>query len=404
MTRIWERPGYRFEAETTAAIPISEFGNPAVYEREHAALFRPGNGLMYLGHDALLPGKGHRLADGDPRVILTRDDDGVVRALANVCTHTLRPIADTAEFVDKSCLTCPFHQWSYRRDGSLIGGRDITFGTGDDGIAARSKLALTTFDVLSWQGFHFGVDPQRRPEYELDFQRITDDFSARGLAQHLDFEGWKIVASEDTHYNADWKAFLEVFGDCYHVPPYHPGLASFSDCDTLEWTFGPNYHVQFLDLHETRGAGSAKYTEWVRGLERYHAARGEAMSKFAVAWLGIYPNIMIELYSGLRVLSIVIPTGPTTHINRAHYLVPTDMEAIVPGLPAIMKAAFDETGEEDNVLIESRHTGAMNAKSLGIDIDSYYANLTGPAPEAGTAHFYQWYRAQLARHAATATA
>ncbi len=397
VTSTWERPGYRFDAEGVASIPASDFGDPAVYERERAAMFRPGTGMMYLGHDLLLPGKGHRLADGDGRVLLTRDEDGQVRAVANMCTHTLRPLTDTSEFVDKSCITCPFHQWSFRRDGSLIGGREITFGSGDEGAAVRASLALPSFEVLSWQGFHFGIDPQRRAEYELDFQRISNDFAERGLSDHLNFDGWTIYASEDTHYAADWKAFLEVFGDCYHVPPYHPGLASFSDCDTLQWTFGPNYHVQFLDLHETRGGGSEMYTQWVQGLERYAEVRGEPMSDFAVAWLGIYPNIMIELYAGLRVLSIVIPTGPDTHINRSHYLVPTDMESVVPGLPNVMKTAFDETGVEDYVLIESRHAGAMTAKSLGIDIESYHVNLSGPAPEAGTAHFYEWYRAQLAR-------
>jgi phenylpropionate dioxygenase-like ring-hydroxylating dioxygenase large terminal subunit len=121
------------------------------------------------------------------------------------------------------------------------------------------------------------------------------------------------------------------------------------------------------------------------------------MTNFAVAWLGIYPNVMIELYAGLRVVSLVLPTGPDTHVNRVHYLVPSDMETHVPGLAATMKVAFDETGAEDCHMVESRQTGVRAAQSLGFDLEPYWVNTTGSAPEAGTAHFYDWYRRTLSR-------
>ncbi len=396
VTSVWDRPGYRFRADTVAPLPVSTFGEPEWYAREQRNVLRPGGGLLYVGHDMLLPAKGYRRADGDSRVLLTRDEDGAVRAVANLCTHSLRPITSDDEMHDRSCITCPFHQWSFRKDGSLIGGRDIEFGRGPDADALKARLSLPRFEVVSWHGFHFAVDPARRAEYETDLERIDADFAARGLSEHLDFDGWSVYATDDAAYRADWKTFLEVFGDCYHVPPYHEGLASFTDCGTLDWSFGPNFHAQFLDMHEDRGGGSPMYTAWYDGLERYHAARGETMTDFAVAWIGLYPNIMIELYQGLRVLSIVIPTGPDTHVNRAHYCVPTDMEMLVPGLPAAMKTAFDETGAEDAVLVESRYEGIRTARDLSLDVVPYHTNLTGLAPEAGTAHFYDWYRREMA--------
>ncbi len=388
----WPRNGYTFRADGVPALDLADFANPARHAQEQASLFRPGHGLLYLGHDLLLPGKGHRRADGDERLLLTRDDDGRVRAVSNLCTHTLRPMARDDEFIDRSCITCPYHQWSYRRDGSLIGGRDISFNREE-----RASLGLASFELLSWRGFHFAVDPARRREFDAEFARLEDDFAARGLSDCLDFDGWTVLATEDTPYASDWKTFMEVFGDCYHVPPYHDGLASFSDCDTLDWTFGEHFHVQFLELHEERGGRSGLYAQWVQGLEQYHARREEPMSSFAVAWAGIYPNLMIELYHGLRVISVVLPTGNGTHVNRAHYCVPDDMETVVPGLPAIMKAAFDETGVEDAILVESRQVGIDAARSLGLEVKPYHVNLTGLAPEAGTAHFYSWYRRELAR-------
>jgi choline monooxygenase len=392
MATEWARPGYTFRAAGVDPLPLGDYADPSRYALERARLFRPGRGLLYLGHDLLLPGKGHRRADGDERLLLTRDDDGAVRAVANLCSHSLRPITRDDDFIDRSCITCPYHQWSFRRDGSLIGGRDIAFGADE-----RDRLGLARFDTLAWHGFHFAVDPYRRAEFATELGRIETDFADRGLAEHLDFDGWTILATEDTPYEADWKAFMEVFGDCYHVPPYHPGLASFSDCATLDWTFGEHFHVQFLDIHAERGGRSELYERWIEGLEQYHAARGEPMTEFAVAWLGIYPNLMIELYHGLRVISVVLPTSAGTHVNRAHYCVPSDMETLVPGLAQTMKDAFDETGVEDMVLVETRHQGVVAARELGLDTTPYHVNLTGPAPEAGTAHFYEWYRRELAR-------
>jgi choline monooxygenase len=396
MPSFYERPGYSFDPAGVRSLDLGNYGDPARFESERRRLFQPGIGLLYLGHDLLLPGKGHRRADGDDRLILTRDDSGEVRALANLCTHSVRPIATDDEFNDRSCITCPYHQWSFRRDGSLIGGRDINFGYGPEGDEQRRRLALTQYETLSWRGFHFAVDPRRRDEFELEFSRIETDFAERGLAEHLDLDNWVVLATEDTPYNGDWKNFMEVFGDCYHVPPYHPGLASFSDCDTLDWTFGEHFHVQFLEISAEAGSRSKGYADWIRGLTRYYEARGEQLGSFAVAWLGIYPNLMIELYNGLRVISIVLPTSSGTHVNRAHYCVPADMEGLVPGLPKIMKDAFDETAIEDGVLIETRHAGILAARSLGLEVEPYYVNLTGRAPEAGTAHFFAWWTRHMA--------
>ena len=115
--------------------------------------------------------------------MLTRDDDGTIRAVANLCTHTLRPLVDGPDFVDRSCITCPYHQWSFRRDGSLIGGRDISFGSGDEAEATKQRLSLPSFEVLNWNGFLFAVDPARRDEFAADLDRVSADFAEREIGR-----------------------------------------------------------------------------------------------------------------------------------------------------------------------------------------------------------------------------
>ena len=41
--------------------------------------------------------------------------------------------------------------------------------------------------------------------------------------------------------NYNWKTFIEVYLEDYHVGPFHPGLGQFVTCDDLSWEFGDWY-------------------------------------------------------------------------------------------------------------------------------------------------------------------
>jgi len=251
---------------------------------------------------------------------------------------------------------------------------------------------LPSFELMSWHGFHFGVDSSAADAHRTDLARIDDDFAARGIADWLDLDGWVIAETHDDPYRGDWKTFVEVFGDCYHVPPYHPGLASFVDCSSIEWTFGDNFHAQFLRLSSECGRKSPHYRAWSEGLHRYYQLRDEPTPEMAVGWVGIYPNLMFEVYNGLKVISVVMPVGPHDFVNRVHYCLPDDMEQLVPGLPATIIEAYDETVIEDRALVERRSEGLRIAASLGLSMSRYQVNLSGTATlEAGVAHFHDWW-------------
>lgn len=376
------------------SLSVEMYGNPATYAQELATMFHPGRSALFMSHEALLPEAGHVQAEADDRVLLTRSEDGEVRAFANVCTHALRPLATSRDASNQSCVTCPFHQWSFRRDGSLIGGRDITFSDSD-----RERLALDPFPLRTWHGSHFCGAGALGESFSRDLALMEAAFVERGLGDWLDFGDWTLVGTADDAYYGDWKTFMDVYGDCYHVPPYHPGLASFADCDTLEWVFGESAHVQFVKLSAEAGGRSDAYARWVSGMAEYYAARGEPASDMAVVWTAFYPNVMIEYYNGLRVLSILVPTGPESYRNRVRYFVPPDLEQLVPGVADAIMAAYEETAVQDKVLNESRHEGLVMARELGLDRTTYYANLCGPAPELGTVHFHRWWRAAMGKAA-----
>lgn len=379
-----------FEPRVVSPLPPAAYDDEHVFADEQRRLFTPGTGVLYAGHDAFLPGTGHRRADADPRLVLSRDEHGV-HALANVCTHACRPVVTHDEPVERRRLSCAFHGWSFDRDGSLVGARGLCLSD----PLERDRLSLAAYPVVSWHGFHFVVDPTVAASLTTELAAAEQAFAERGIADWLDLRDWVVVETSDDPYEGDWKLFLEVYGDCYHVPPFHPGLASFVDCDSIEWTFGANHHVQFLERSPLNGRRSHRYARWAEGLGEYHRARGDAPSPMAVAWLALYPNLMYEAYAGLRVISVVIPTGTNAYVNRVHYLVPADMERLAPGLAQQIVAAYDETVDEDRDLVDARRDGLRSAASLGLPIERYQTVLDGTAPEAGVAHFHEWYRSRM---------
>ena len=314
------------------------------------------------------------------------------RAFANICTHALRPLVTTTEPSTLQCITCPFHEWSFRRDGSLIGAPDFALNENE-----KAGLGLVEYPVTSWSGLHFAGAAAAAPSFAAELDTLSNAFAVRGIPNWVDFTDWVVVATEDEPAVGDWKTFMDVYGDCYHVPPYHPGLAAFTDCDTLEWVFTDNAHLQFLELSDQAGRRSLRYAAWINGLRTYYQMRNEEMPRFAVVWGAIYPNLMVEYYNGLRVISVIIPLGADRYVNRVHYLVPPDMEQLVPGLAAEILAAYGETALEDRVLNESRSAGVRVANSLGLDVPSYVANVSGVAPELGTVHFHRWWQRRMPR-------
>ena len=58
---------------------------------------------------------------GDYGVLLTRDKEGVLRGFENACRHRGHELLPCGASEQARAIVCPYHAWSYRFDGSLIG-------------------------------------------------------------------------------------------------------------------------------------------------------------------------------------------------------------------------------------------------------------------------------------------
>jgi choline monooxygenase len=94
------------------------------------------------------------------------------------------------------------------------------------------------------------------------------------------------VELHECDYN--WKTFIEVYLEDYHVGPFHPGLGSFVTCDDLRWEFGAEHSVQTVGVHNALAQGR------LAGLPRWHEqvlpTAGASPPKHGAIWLTYYPT------------------------------------------------------------------------------------------------------------------
>src|SRR5205085_6008879 len=134
---------------------------------------------------------------------------------------------------------------------------------------------------------------------------VARQLSDMSLLPKFDFSGYLLdrVESHDCAYN--WKTFIEVYLEDYHVGPFHPGLGQFVTCDDLRWEFGDRYSVQTVGVNNRLARpGTKAYERWHQAVLAYYG--GEEPPHGAI-WLTIYPNIMLEWYPHVLVISTLIP-------------------------------------------------------------------------------------------------
>jgi len=217
------------------------------------------------------------------------------------------------------------------------------------------------------------------------------DLAGMQLATELDFSGYVLNRVELHECNYNWKTFIEVYLEDYHVAPFHPGLGNFVTCDDLTWQFGDWYSVQRVGITNLAKTGSPAYARWHKAVQDYY--NGELPPHGAI-WLTYFPNIMVEWYPHVLVVSHLVPQGVQKTLNVVEFYYPEDIAAFEPGFIEAEQAAYMETAIEDDEIGERMDRGRHALWKAG-------QNEWGPyqSPmEDGMQHFHEFYRRMMAPH------
>ena len=138
--------------------PACVYRDDARFAAEQAAIFRRSWLVAGLAADVAAPGDYTTVdLDGVP-VVVCRDEDGRLHALANVCQHRGMVVAEGSGRA--RTLNCPNHAWVYGLDGQLRGAPRTTREADFDCAAIR----LPRFAVHEWGPLLLvNLDPAAQP-------------------------------------------------------------------------------------------------------------------------------------------------------------------------------------------------------------------------------------------------
>lgn len=345
-------------------LPISAYFDMALYQREMESLFACGP--RYLGHELMVPQAGDFQVIDDGARYLRRTNSGV-EVFSNVCRHRQAQMLEGRG--NARHTVCPLHRWVYDEAGQLIAAPHFD---------ANPCLHLPQTATTGWNGLLFEAG-----------RDIEADLKDMGVARDLDFSDYVFHGRHVESYEGNWKTFIEVYLEDYHVNPFHPGLGRFVECKDLAWQFGDWYSVQTVGIRNGLArAGSAVYEAWHR---QVLARSGGGLPSFGAIWLTYYPNLMVEWYPHTLVISAVVPDGPRRYRNVVEFYYPRDIVENDPDFIAAEQAAYQETADEDRIIIDRMEAGRASLWAAG-------RNEIGPYQlpmEAGMQHFHRFLRREL---------
>jgi len=264
-------------------LPSSWYRDPKRYEQERQAIFR--RNWMLLSWSARLREAGDYVTAtiaGFP-IYAMRDENGAVRAFHNVCRHRGAQLLTEAAGHCGKLIICPYHNWSYTRDGRLKKASDFA-----DGVRFDPDIwSLYELDAAEWRGLIFvRIDPggETLREWLGPIDSLAADYPLE--QQHF-------FMSKDRDCEVDWKTYGENYLECYHCRTMHPGL-----CESLDIA---RYQI---DVHRRHG------------LFHLHAPRRDGGLTRGIYFYR-FPCLMLNFYDWGSSIATIEPLGPgrIRHVN-----------------------------------------------------------------------------------------
>ena len=366
--------------QAASQLPVSSYFDEALFQREMELIFQKGP--RYVGSTVSVPeiGDYYALPHENEGRALVRNDKGDIELISNICRHRQAVMLKGRSNLKTEGkghavgnIVCPLHRWTYNPSGQLLGAPQFS---------QDPCLHLNNYKLREWNGMLF----------EDNGRDIVADLAGMGPREQLNFEGLVLHHVEMHECNYNWKTFIEVYLEDYHVGPFHPGLGNFVTCDDLKWEFAKEYSVQTVGVAPTFGKpGSDVYKKWHEVLLNYR--NGELPERGAI-WLTYYPHIMVEWYPHVLTVSTLHPISPTKTMNVVEFYYPEEIAAFEPDFIEAQRAAYMETAVEDDEIGERMDAGRRALLERG---DNEVGPYQSPM-EDGMQHFHEWYRQIMGAH------
>lgn len=299
--------------ERARTLPAAWYADEAFHRHELQRVFRSDwvcAGLV----DELPRAKGwSALSVGGLPVLLVRDAAGELRAFLNVCRHRASPLCETGESGSGTVISCPYHAWVYRLDGTLAKASGVGTPAGFD----VADFGLKPVAVAIW-----------RRTFWINVADPGASFEPGPLADavaQFPIESFEIVVTESHVRPFNWKVLLENYSENYHTPFVHPQIDTSPREDYPMVGAGRVLYAWDRPLHQSNDPVDRIRATLVPGEAGWEqlAASATARPYDIGSYLTIWPNAMINLFPDAALVMWVEPAGATaTRVERRLLLAP----------------------------------------------------------------------------------
>jgi phenylpropionate dioxygenase-like ring-hydroxylating dioxygenase large terminal subunit len=352
----------RLKSVTPAADPLEGmslpgwlYHDPEFFEAEKRAFLRAAPQVVCHESEIAKPGEWRSIDYLGESVIVIRSDDGEVRAFSNVCRHRGSRLVDDTGGCAK-VLTCPYHAWSYGRDGRLVG---VPHRHEYPGLRTEDH-GLFTVALEQWHGFLFVTLEPGAPSVGEMMEPYEDEVA------YYCFEDLRVMGRVTLRPRPlNWKTIADNYSDHLHIPVGHPGLTRL---------FGRNYRIEAKewvdrmegDLIEKDSANPSE-----RAYQKLLPDVAHLPPSHKRKWLyyKLFPNVAFDIYPDQVDFMQFLPVSSTeTVIREISYALPDERRE--------MKAARF-LNWRINRRVNAEDTELITRVQLGMQSTSYQAGPLG---------------------------
>lgn len=338
------------------SLPGWIYTDPEFHAAELARVIRPSWQIVCHQSDLSAPGDWRTIDYAGESVIVIRGDDGALRAFANVCRHrAMRLVEGPCGHARK--LVCPYHAWTYSRDGALAG----VPMRGDYPALRPQDSALAPVGLEIWRGFVFvRLEDGGFPSVASMMEPFEEEVAPYRLE---DVRRIGDVRTRDRAVN--WKNVGDNYSDNLHIPVAHAGLTRL---------FGSSYRIEahgwadrlYGDVQDDPAQNFWELT-W-----RTHLPETPHLPKAARRrWLyyKLWPNMAFDIYADQMDFMQWLPVTPTSCVLR-------EMVFALPDARREMRLVRYANWRINRV-VNQEDTWLIERVQQGMDSDTYTAGPIG---------------------------
>lgn len=280
---------------------------------------------------------------GNP-VFVIRDNEKRLRAFSNVCLHRMMRLLNGSG--NCKSIVCPYHAWTYDRQGQLTAAPFMKERQDFDMTALR----LPEIRCEVWQGWvYLTLDP-KTPSIAAHLAELTPYLADYEMAHY------RQIISEDDVWNTNWKILTENFMEGYHLPVAHRKTLG-GHFPVRETRFADKIHKNF-----TLQTFAKKQSAWVGNAHPANKKLQGEKRRTSVL-VTVYPSHMYSLAPDHLWHLSLQPKGSGQVALRFGAALAPEVMAHQPDLDAFIAktlAFLRAVNEEDRTVVEGLHAGMLS--------------------------------------------